>query len=164
MTRFKYVSAAILICILLQTTILDKIFFFGAKPLLLVGVSVCAVLNFGLVPGTVTGLICGLIMDITSGRGVGISALLLMYICVGCGILCPRIFKEKIGVVILFTLVSAFLFELLYSFFLIFVWGKASIGFIFIRKIIPESIFTSLLSIPVFYIFKRVKNTEWTNI
>ncbi len=163
MTRFKYLFISILICTLLQTTLIEHVAVFGVKPLLLVGVSVCAVLNFGLIPGTVCGLICGLIMDITSGRGVGLSALLLMYICIGCGLLCPRIFKDKIGVVILFTFISAFLYEFLYSFFLIFVWGKASLSFILIKKLLPETIYTAVFAIPIFFIFKRVKSTEWTN-
>lgn len=163
MTRFKYISIAIIICTILQTTLVEYLSFFNVKPLLLVAVAICAVLDFGLVPGAITGLVCGLIMDITSGRGVGISALLLMYICIGCGLLCPRIFKEKVIAVMLFTFVASFLFGFLYSFFLLFVWGNGDMGFMLINRLLPEAALTAIAAIPVFLIFKRVKNAEWTN-
>ena len=163
MTRFKYVSIAILICTILQTTLIEYISVFNVKPLLLVAVAICAILNFGLAQGAVTGLVCGLVMDITSGRGVGISALLLMYICIGCGLLCHKIFKEKIIAVVLFTFVADLLFGFLYSFFLLFAWGKGDMSFILINRLLPEAAFTAIAAIPVFLIFKRVENTEWTN-
>ena len=163
MTRFKYVSIAIFICTILQTTLAEYLSVFNVKPALLVAVAVCAVLDFGILPGAVTGVVCGLILDITSGRGVGISALLLMYICIGCGLLCHRIFKEKIIAVMLFTFVSDFLFGFLYSFFLLFAWGKGDMGFILLNRLLPEATLTAIAAIPVFLIFKKVKSAEWTN-
>ena len=153
MTRFKYVSIAIFICTILQTTLAEYLSVFNVKPALLVAVAVCAVLDFGILPGAVTGVVCGLILDITSGRGVGI----------GCGLLCHRIFKEKIIAVMLFTFVSDFLFGFLYSFFLLFAWGKGDMGFILLNRLLPEATLTAIAAIPVFLIFKKVKSAEWTN-
>ncbi|MDD4689015.1 MAG: rod shape-determining protein MreD [Eubacteriales bacterium] len=161
MTRFKYISIAIIIATLLQTTLMDYLAIGGIKPLLLLAVSICAVLDFGVVSGCITGVICGLIMDITSGGGVGLSSLILLYICIVCGLLCPKIFKEKVSVVVLFTLTSTFIFEFIYAFLLFFVWGKGSMVFLLFSRIIPESLYTSIFAIPIFLIFKRVKNVEW---
>ncbi len=163
MTKFKYISIMVLVCTILQTTLVEYLAFWGAKPLLLIAVAICAVLAYGLTPGAITGLICGLIMDITGSRGVGLSALLLMYICIGFGFIRPGIFKEKISVVVLFTLIADMLFSFLYAFFYLLAWGKGDISFIFLKRILPEAILTSIIAIPIFLIFKRVKSAEWTN-
>ncbi len=163
MTKFKYISMTILVCTLLQTTLIEYLSICGVKPMLLVAIAICAVLAYGLIPGAVTGLVCGVIMDITSGRGVGLSALLLMYICISCGLIRPGIFKEKIGVVMLFTFCGDVLFGFLYAFFLLFAWGKGSLDFILINRLLPEGILTAIAAIPIFLIFKRVNHSEWTD-
>ena len=148
--RWVYYAISILILYILQTIFPSGLMLFGAKPILLLGFVVSVALMRGGVDGGVVGLICGLLMDLLSGRIIGVNAFLFMYAGAITGFLCAGFFKEKSVVALVFAAASTMLYGMIYGFLSFTIWGESGFVALFWNIILPETIFTAIMAVPIF--------------
>lgn len=144
-------SLVIILLILLQTTLLEYIKIFDVKPNLLMIFIVSIALIKGNVEGAVVGFFCGLSQDMVSGRLIGVYALLGMYLGMIVGSLNKRLYRENILVIVFFTFVSTFAYELAVYFSVVF-FDSTTVLYALRNIILPESVFNSVASLGI-YIF-----------
>lgn len=151
MRFFTYIFLIILNFIL-QTTLFNYIEIIGIKPNTTLILVVSFAFMRGEIEGAMVGFFSGLLIDSFFGNMLGLNAFIYLII----GFLCGKIFNEfyKDSVIIPFLLTLAFdiFYGLLYFFFNAFLRGYPNI-FVFLKNIIiPEALYTAILSIFIYRI------------
>lgn len=157
MKRFFIMLAIIIICFLLQSTVFQVIALADVVPNLLLVITVAAGYMRGREEGLLIGLICGLMVDLAYGDVIGICALIYMVIGYLNGILNMLFYRDVLTVPILLVAVSDFLYNFLYYIFEFLLRGRLNLFFYFRRIMIPELVYTVLVSV-VLYIFLHAVN------
>lgn len=160
MKRHIVTAILILICFLLQSSVLTAFHFGGIIPNLLIIFTA----SFGFMNGRKTGLLigffCGLLMD-TLGSSVtilnqnilGFYALLYMYIGYINGVFRRIFYPEDIKLPLLLILGSDISLNLVCYFFMFFMRGKLQFFFYLMHVIIPEAVYTILLALLAYPLF-----------
>ncbi len=148
-------ALTILTIALIQSTILDYIKIHDIKPNLLIVFIVLVALLKGNIHGAVIGFFTGLTQHFITGKVIGIYSLLGLFLGYTIGSLNKRIYRENFIVIIFFTAVSTFLYELLIYAFNTLFKGYNSLAYCIWNIILPETIYNSVASIFVFiFIYK----------
>ena len=152
--RRKIVTAVcILVTFLLQSTVFPALPFFNVTPNLLLILTV----SFGFVHGRRTGLwvgfLCGLLIDLFYSNLFGFYSLAYMYIGYLNGLLYQVFFNEDIKVPMILVAVSDFGYNLVFYVIQFAFRMRFDFSAYLIHTIIPEMVFTVLLSIILYRIF-----------
>lgn len=153
-TIFLMITAAFL----LQTAVFPYLPLGGACPNLLL----ILVVSFALIRGSRTGIwmgfFSGMLMDLFFGPYLGLYALLYIYIGAVCGVFQKRFYPDDIKFPLFLTGISDLLFNLIYYIFLFYIRGKSNFGFYLKTAILPECVFTMIITILVYVLILRVNN------
>jgi rod shape-determining protein MreD len=159
--KVLFYALTILIIILIQSTILEYLNIFGIKPNIIITLVICIALLNGSIEGACVGFAAGLLQDILFGYSIGFYALLGMFLGYAAGSSNKGLYKENFVVVVLFTFIWSFVYEFAVYFF-------GYIGDIFLRNIgllypirriiIPEAVYNSVISIPVYLLTVKITN------
>jgi rod shape-determining protein MreD len=152
-----YTVLAVVFCAL-QTTVFEYLKIFGVRPNLLMALVVCVALTRGSVPAGALGLLCGVITDVMSGGTFGVNSLLMFYVGVGVGFFHAKFYRIRSIVVFVFSLTAFFTYAIIYYFLVFYIWGQGDMWITLIKKILPESIYTAVLSIGVIRIVGAVNS------
>jgi len=155
-SRIAFAASGIIICLLLQTTLLEYIEINNIKPNLLLVFIVSVALLRGNIEGAVNGFFAGLMWDIVSGKVIGFYALLGMYLGLIIGSLNKRIYRDNIFVALFFTFSSSIVFETVVYFFGVFLKGNTDFLNFFTKIIFPEALYNTASVILIFFIVVRV--------
>lgn len=156
----RTIAAAIEICFcfLLQTVIFPNFAVGGIVPNVLIILTVATAYMQGKVKGMYMGLICGLLTDIYTGALLGLYGLVYMGIGYVAGIAYRIYYRDDYVMPVLLigvgNLISGFLvyvFEFLFQ-------GKLNVGFYLRRIIIPEVLYTVLLSVFLYKLLHVIHN------
>ena len=145
--RKLFYILAILVCFILQTTVFQGLAIGSIVPNLLL----IATISFGFMQGKVTGIwtgfLCGILKDIFYGNLLGFYA--LIYLCIGYGAgCCTKIFyDEEIRVPMFLVAVGDVIYGLAVYGFQFLLRGRTDILFYIRRIIIPEAIYTVLITV-----------------
>lgn len=151
-----YIIVLIVIFIFQFTPLLlPKIFDIG--PLLLIPAVICIAMFEGESAGAAYGLIAGLLWDSQSGRLFGFNCLFLMLFGLTAGLLIKNLFRNTMISVLLFTLLSTIILELLKWYFFYNFYGDNQIFFALLQIILPTTIYTLILTIPIYIGFKKLR-------
>lgn len=142
----------------LQGTVFKSISFGDTVP----NVLLIFVVSFALMRGEVTGLILGffsgLLIDIFTGSAIGLYTLLYMYIGYGNGMLhkifYPHDVKLPMGMIVVSDLVYDFMVYVL----LFLLRGRLEFGLYFTHIILPECVYTILVTILFYPLFSKVNS------
>ena len=99
----------VFLLLLIQTTVLDSVRIFGIMPNLLLVAVICFSLLTADYRGLVFGIACGLLLDITGGRLIGLNTLFCTYVSFGVIWICDRLYNNNEIVAAIFTFVITFL-------------------------------------------------------
>ena len=147
----------ILLAFLLQTTVFHKLALANVVPNLLLILTVCYSYMRGRTSGEVIGLVCGLMLDMMYGSVIGLYAFIFMTIGFLCGY-CQKIYFSD-NYILPCVLVG--LSDLVYGFYYyiteFFVRGKLHFTFYFSHIILPELIYTLVISVVVFRVLNRLE-------
>lgn len=147
MKRFSIMAVIVIICYILQSTVFQVISLANVVPNLLLIITVAAGYMRGRVEGLVTGLFCGLLVDITSGGIIGLCALFYMVIGYLNG-LCNKIYyKDDFTIPFVLVAASDLTYSLLYYIFEFLLRGKTELFFYFRRIMLPQMVYTVLISV-----------------
>ena len=147
----------ILLAFLLQTTVFHKLALANVVPNLLLILTVCYSYMRGRTSGEVIGLVCGLMLDMMYGSVIGLYAFIFMTIGFLCGY-CQKIYFTD-NYILPCVLVG--LSDLVYGFYYyiteFLVRGKLNFTFYFSHIILPELIYTLVISVVVFRVLNRLE-------
>lgn len=164
MRKFVVTFILLIISYVLQTTALPVIDIAGITPnLILIIISFSGYIN-GRTAGIFTGFFAGLLIDLQFGNIIGLYALIYMSIAYLCG-LCHKIyFRDDSTLPIIIICISEFLYGTMEYIFNFAFRNKLDFGFYLKRIIMPEMIYTVLLSILLYklilFLFKHNKKEE----
>ena len=153
----------ILACFILQTTVFQTLAIGSIVPNLLL----IATISFGFMRGKITGIwtgfLCGILKDLLYGNLLGFYA--LVYLCIGYGAACcTKIFyDEEIRVPMFLVAVGDLIYGLAVYGFQFLMRGRIEIFFYLRRIIIPEAIYTVLITV-VLYKLLFILNKKLTEL
>lgn len=155
----KYLILTVLVLLLsvLQTTVLGVIEIFGVIPNLLVVSVICYALMRGDFEGVIFGTAVGFVLDILSGRMVGINMILCSLVGLLCACLYDTLFNNNSFVASVFVLWISLIYELLIYVFYFLFWGDTNIAFALLHKVLPCAVYNAASAFVIYPILKKVR-------
>ncbi len=149
----------ILLSYILQTTIFRVFDLGGVTPNLLLIFTTSTAFIKGDRPGLLVGFFSGLLIDIFFGSYIGFYALIYMYIGFVVGKLHPIFFTQNLAIPILIIGISDFIFGFICYVLMFLFRTKFNIGYYMTAIIIPEIVYTALVSIFYYPLILGINNS-----
>lgn len=150
MRRFLIQVLIIIICFLLQTSVFRFLEFAGVIPNLLLIPTVSFGMMRGRKEGMLIGFLSGLLVDAMYGTLIGPYALLYMYLGYINGFFHRVYYMEDILLPMLMVGVNDLFFGIIVYIVTYLLRGRLDIGFYFLHVILPEMVYTMLLSLLIY--------------
>ncbi|MFY9520918.1 MAG: rod shape-determining protein MreD [Caldicoprobacterales bacterium] len=166
MMRVLVIAGILLFNIIVQSAIFPFIRIGGIGPDTLMVITLAFALQTGSIRGAIVGFTGGLLQDILFADVLGLNALIYMLIGYIAGLLYDRVFIDKLFLPIFFVFLATLLKDFLNLVYLFFRGTQTSFSFAFARYILPEAIYTIILT-PLFYYLlyqlneKKFMNQKW---
>ncbi len=126
------------------------------KPLLLIPVALCISSYAREHTALITGIICGLLLDIVCNKLLGFNALLLCIMCLGMSILYKHLLMHKLLNFMVLAAAGIFIQGALDYFFFYEIWNYSNVSFLFIHHILPCCIYTLISALPVYAVIHNI--------
>lgn len=156
MRRKIYVALIIIICFLMQSTLFQALAFASIVPNLLIVVTASFGFMRGRKEGMFIGFFCGLLIDIFFGGVLGFYALIYLYIGFTNGCFKKMFFPDDIKLPMLLISTSDFTYNIIVYFFRFLFRKQFHIGFYMIHIIIPELVYTLLVSVVLYFVILKI--------
>lgn len=147
MKRFCIAIIILIICFLLQSTVLQVLALADVVPNLLLIVTVATGYMRGRKEGLFIGLACGLLVDFAFGDVIGICAMIYMIIGYTNGIFNMYFYRDELTIPVLLVGISDLFYNFLYYIIEFLLRGRLNLFFYFRRIMIPELVYTVLISV-----------------
>ncbi len=158
MKRKLAVFLIITVCFLLQSTLFQSLSFASISPNLLIVVTSSFGFMRGRREGMWIGFFSGLILDIFFGSVIGFYALIYAYIGYVNGLFRKRFFPDDIKLPLILIAASDLSYNILVYLFLFFLRGRFRIGYYFLNIMLPELVYTILVTIILYFIILKINN------
>ncbi len=156
--RILVIALVIYVCFLLQTSIFSRYRLAGVTPNILL----CVVATYGFMKGRRYGIwvgfFTGLLLDIFSGTLFGSYALIYMYIGLLNGLFKKQFFGDDLRLPMILIGTSDLIYGTASYFARFTVKSQHSFSFYLLNLIIPEVVYTLLVSIFVYYMILYINN------
>lgn len=156
MRRKITVFIVIAVCFLLQSTVFRTLSFASISPNLLIIVTAAFGFMRGKKEGLWIGFFCGLLLDIFYGSYLGFYALIYMYIGYFNGKFRKLFYPEDIKLPLLLIGGSDLISNILIYLFRFFFRGRFQIGYYLFHIVLPELVYTMLVSIFLYIIIVKI--------
>lgn len=156
MRRKMVVIITVIFCFLLQSTLFQALSFASISPNLMIIVTSSFGFMRGKKEGMFIGFFSGLLMDVFYGSVIGFYALLYMYVGYANGLFRKLFFPEDIKLPMILISASDLLCNLFVYFFLFLFRKQFAFSYYFFHIIIPEWIYTILITIFLYFILLRI--------
>ena len=156
MRRKISVAIIIIVCFLLQSTLFKALSFASISPNLLVVVTAAFGFMRGKKEGMFIGFFSGMLMDIFFGSILGFYALEYMYIGYFNGFFRKQFFPDDIKLPLILIGVSDILYNLGVYVLRFFFRGKFQIGYFMLHIVIPELVYTLLVTIVLYFVILKI--------
>jgi len=157
MLRKFIVFIMLILGYLLQSTLFQTLSLGGISPNILIILTSCFGFMRGKKDGMIIGFVSGLMLDVLFGNLLGFYALLYMIIGYLNGFFASIFYPEDIKLPMILIITSELLYCFLIYFFLFLLQGKFHFGYYFIHIILPEIVYTILVTIVLY------KGILWIN-
>lgn len=156
MRRKIVLAIIIIVCFLLQSSIFKALSVVSASPNLLIVVTASFGFMRGKKEGLFVGFFCGLLMDIMSGNILGFYALIFMYIGFINGFANRIFYPDDFKLPVTAIAASDFCANIVIYFMMFLLRGRFSFGYYLIHTIIPELVYTMIVSIVLYFILLKI--------
>lgn len=156
MKKFLFCFFSILIGYLLQTTAFSFFSIGSIRPNLMIMITCIIGFTMGKKPGIFAGFVSGLLIDLLAGETVGFTSLVFMYIGFFNGIFTKDYDKEQLLLPLSIVAAADFIYETLYYVFYFMLHNKLNFGYYFRRIILPELIYTVLITLVLYLLIYRI--------
>ncbi len=148
----KRISTVIIIIIafLLWTTLFQSLKLANVAPNIMLALVVCYAYMRGRTSGLMIGFLCGLLSDMMYGTVIGLYAFALMTIGFLCGYCQKVYFTDNYILPCVLVGISDFAYGLYYYVTEFLVRGRLSFGFYLSKVILPEMIYTMIITVVLF--------------
>ena len=131
----------------------------SVKPLLLIPIAICISINEGdEMTATITGILCGLLMDISCDKLFGYNAILLIACCVFTSLLFNHLLRPNVINAFYVCAILAFIHGILDYLFYYAIWGYENVSQIFFKYTFVSWIYTSISTILVYLLLRLIYN------
>lgn len=160
-----FFSGLFIICLyLLQSTLFAMFSIGGIRPNLLIIATASLGFLGGKRTGIYAGFFSGLLIDIAFRPIYGVNALLYMYIGYICGLFKKVVFSGDIKMPLLFIAGSDLVYNMAFYFFYFFFRGRFEISYYFMKIILPEMVYTTIMACIIYplihFVMKRIELPE----
>ncbi len=156
--RILVIMLVIYVCYLLQTSIFSRYRLAGVSP----NVLICVVSTYGFMKGRrygiLVGFFTGLLLDIFSGALFGMYALFYMYIGLLNGLFKKQFFGDDLRLPLFLIGTSDLIYGIVSYFVLFTSKAKPHFSYHLLNVILPEMVYTLVVSIFVYYIILHLNN------
>ncbi len=156
--KILIITLVIFVCYLLQTSVFSRYRLAGVTPNILI----CVVSTYGFMKGRKYGIIIGfftgLLLDIFSGGLFGLYALIYMYIGLLNGFFKKQFFGDDLKLPMILIGTSDLIYGVATFFALFFIRSQSDFTFYLMNIILPEVVYTLVVSIFVYYIILHLNN------
>ena len=156
--KILIIALVIYVCFILQTSIFSRYRLAGVTPNILI----CVVATYGFMKGRRQGILIGfftgLLLDIFSGTLFGFYALVYMYIGLLNGLFKKQFFGDDLRLPMILIGTSDLVYGLFSYLALYAVKSQYDFSFYLMNIILPEVVYTLLVSIFVYYIILHINN------
>lgn len=156
MKRKITVAIIVIICFVLQCTLFKALSIASISPNLLIIVTSSFGFMRGKKDGLLVGFFCGILIDIFYGGTIGFYAMIYMYLGYVNGMFRKIFFPEEIKLPMILITASDFICSLLVYFFQFLFRGRFSFPFYMIHIIIPELVYTIMVTVFVYFILLKI--------
>ncbi|NMA65547.1 MAG: rod shape-determining protein MreD [Clostridiaceae bacterium] len=146
----------ILVAVFLQSSVFEYIEIISVRPNIFIVMTVIIALLRGTFESAVMGLFLGLTMDILMGRTLGWYALLMFLVSIPISSVNEKLYREKFLVLFSFTFLSTLVIETMFYLIIFLFRDYSAFYYIFVRVILPESLYNSILILPLFRPISKV--------
>ena len=154
--KYAILTVFLLVISVVQTTVLRSIEIFGVVPNLIVVSVICYALMRGDFRGIIFGSIAGAVLDLLSGRMVGMNTILCSTMALLCACLFDSLFNNNSFVASVFVLWISAIYEfLIYVFYFLF-WGNTDFVFALIYKILPCAVYNAAAAFVIYPIMRKI--------
>jgi len=158
-------SGIFIFCLyLLQSTLFAMFSIGGICPNLLIIATASLGFLGGKRTGIYAGFFSGLLLDIAFRPIYGVNALLYMYIGFVCGSFKKVVYSKDIKLPLLLIAGSDFVYGLAFYFFYFFFRGKFEISYYFLKIILPEVVYTTIMACIIYpvihFVMTRIELPE----
>lgn len=150
MLRSIVILLMIFIGYLLQCSLFSALALGGVAPNILIILTASFGFMRGKKEGMLVGFICGLAMDIVFGNLLGFYAMIYMIIGYLNGFFTSIFYPEDIKLPMVLISSSELIYCFLIYFFQFLIQGRTNIGYYFVHIILPEIVYTVLVTILVY--------------
>ncbi len=142
---------------LLQTTVLQSVQLANVVPNILLILTVCYAYMRGRTSGICVGFFCGLLCDMIFGNVIGLLSFIFMAIGMLCGYCQKVYFTDNYILPCILVGISDLAYGLYYYVTEFLVRGRLDFGFHFLHQILPEMVYTMLVSLLVFRLLSQLE-------
>lgn len=162
--RYLFYIFIIIVNFILQTTFFQDFAIFGIKPNTMIILIVSFSFIRGQVEGAIIGLFSGFLIDIFFSSVIGINSIIGLSTGYLSGHFNNDFYQQKTIIPVILTFIFTIFYEATFYIIKIFLQGYPNIFFFFIKIILPEAIYTSIVSIILYkalYYFNNIlKKTD----
>lgn len=156
--RIIIVILIVYVCYLLQTSVFSRLPLAGVTPNILI----CVVASYGFMKGQKEGMLIGffvgIVLDIFSSNIFGMYAAIYMYIGFLNGLFKKQFYGDDLKLPMLLIGTSDFIFGIISYIILCFTGSAYKFTFFLLNIILPELVYTLVVSIFIYYIILKVNN------
>lgn len=156
--QYVITALVVVICYLLQCTVLPKIALASIKPNLMIIVTASYGFMRGKKEGMFLGFLSGFLIDIQFSSIIGFYTLIYMLIGYINGLFQQMYFNEDIKLPLILISVSEFIYGLIIYFLMFLMQGEFEFVFYLSHIIIPELIYTIVITLGVYPIILFINN------
>ncbi len=135
----------------LQTTVFQSLKLANVAPNILLILTVCYGYMRGRTSGLIIGFFCGILLDMMYGSVIGLYAFIFTTIGMLCGYCQKVYFTDNYILPCILVGISDFLYGIYYFVTEFLVRGRLIFGYSFVRVILPEMVYTMIVSVGVFF-------------
>ena len=156
MLRKIVVTLFVIVCFILQCSVFGNFAFAGIIPNLMIILTASFGFMRGENDGLIIGFFCGLLNDIFFGSVLGFYALLMMYIGFLNGKFSRIFYPEDIKLPIALIITSDLSYGILCYILLFMLQGKFQFGYYFLHVILPEALYTNVVTMFLYPLILKV--------
>ena len=156
----KVVTYIFLIVLLVfQSTLCKNIEILHIMPNLILVFVVCYSMYSEPVPATILGIVAGILMDVFQAQNMGFNSIVLMYLALSLSCMTSSYIRSNIWTIMVFVALSTIVYEGLYTFLTLFLFGKMRFFQLF-TNILTESVYNVVMAFPVSFFAKYLGEDE----